>query len=123
MVQLVSKSSMLVVFGMGEPRSEGYLPGCDVPYVPKEVKHEEKRPRLRPVNRNQMILHPVDIDNLISEDHEARAIWDLTGSLDLSCYYDGVNAVEGKAGPCLRPPSAREPLGLFLLQRDRFSTE
>jgi transposase len=83
---------------MAESDTEGRLPGCDVPYVPKEEKEEEKRPRLRPVNRNQMILHPVDIDTLIPEDHEARAIWEITGSLDLSCYYDGVGSVEGKAG-------------------------
>lgn len=83
---------------MAEPGYDGYLPGCDVPSAPREVNEDEKRPRLRPVNRNQMILHPIDIDSLVSEEHEVRAIWELAGSLDLSCYYDRVGAVEGKAG-------------------------
>ena len=98
MVQLVSKYSMLGAYLMAESNREGRLPGCDVPYVPKEVKEEERIPRLRPINRNQMILHPVDINNLVPEDHEVRAIWELTGSLDLSCYYEGVDSIEGKAG-------------------------
>ena len=83
---------------MAESNREGQLPGCHVPYVSKEEREEEKRPRLRPINGRQMILHPVDIDALIPEDHDTRAIWELTGSLDLSCYYTDVGAVEGKAG-------------------------
>jgi len=45
-----------------------------------------------------MILHPVEVERLIPEDHEARAIWEIIGSLDLSCYYYQVDAVEGGAG-------------------------
>jgi transposase len=77
---------------------EGLLPGCDLSFSPREQKREEKKPRLRPVERNQMILHPVEIDRLVPEDHEVRAIWEITGSLDLSCYYDLVDAIEGGAG-------------------------
>jgi len=43
-----------------------------------------------------MILHPVEVERLIPEDHEARAIWEITGSIDLSCYYN--HAIEGGAG-------------------------
>ena len=32
-------------------------------------------PRLRPVDRNQMVFYPTNIDTLIPQDHEARAIW------------------------------------------------
>jgi transposase len=45
-----------------------------------------------------MILHPMDIDRLIPEDHEARAVWELVGSLDLVTYYDDINSREGDAG-------------------------
>ena len=45
-----------------------------------------------------MILHPVDIENLVPEDHEVRAVWELIGSLDLSPYYDDIDALEGNAG-------------------------
>lgn len=77
---------------------KGLLPGCDLSSSPQEQKKEEKKPRLRTVERKQMILHPVDIEHLVPEDHEVRAIWEITGLLDLSCYYDDVDAVEGEAG-------------------------
>jgi len=86
---------------MGEEHvsSEQILPGCDLPAAVEVQKgNEAKKPRLRPINRNQMILHPVDIEYLVPEDHEVRAIWELVGSLDLSCYYDHVESVEGNAG-------------------------
>lgn len=73
------------------------FPGYE--YASFEEKQEQKRmPRLRPLDRKQMIFHPIEIDRLIPEDHEARAIWEIAGSLDLSCYYDDVDAREGKAG-------------------------
>ena len=76
------------------------LPGCEVmadegAAVPGPIK---KEPRLKPINRRQMILRPMDIEGLIAEDHEARAIWELTGRLDLSAYYGTIKAVEGEAG-------------------------
>lgn len=78
---------------------EQFLPGCDLPVSPQQPKDDGQRiPRLRPINRNQMILHPVDIEKLIPEDHEARAIWEIVGSLDLSSYYDRIDSVEGSAG-------------------------
>src|SRR5208337_422001 len=78
---------------------EAILPGCDLPAATKTPQGSEtKKPRLRRINRSQMILHPVDIERLVPEDHEVRAIWELVGSLDLSCYYDHVDSVEGNAG-------------------------
>jgi transposase len=83
-----------------EPTSgEQFLPGCDLPVSPQQPKDDGQRiPRLRPINRSQMILHPVDIDKLVPEDHEVRAIWEIVGSLDLSSYYDRIDSVEGSAG-------------------------
>jgi transposase len=65
---------------------------------PVKEKKEQSKPRLRKIDRRQMVLHPVEIERLIPEDHEARAIWEIIGSLDLSCYYDQVDAREGQAG-------------------------
>jgi transposase len=65
---------------------------------PPEEEKEKKKPRFRKVDRRQMVFHPVEIDRLIPDDHEARAIWELVGALDLSCYYDQVDAREGTAG-------------------------
>lgn len=79
--------------------SGAILPGCTMPAaIEVQKKPQAKKPRLRPIDRRQMILHPVDIEHLIPEDHEVRAIWDLVGSLDLSRYYEYVDSVEGNAG-------------------------
>jgi transposase len=45
-----------------------------------------------------LLLHTVDVENLIEEDHSARAIWKLIGKLDLSLYHASIAAVEGHAG-------------------------
>ena len=84
------------------------LPGCGVcgskPESP-QTKVEGK-PRLIPVDRKQMRMVPVDVERLIPEDHEARAIWDFVGSLDLAPYYRDIGSIEGDAGrpaydPCV----------------------
>ncbi len=69
-----------------------------------QTKPTDKAPRLRVVNRQQMLMRTIDVDALIAEDHPARAIWELVGELDLSSYYDAIEAVEGVAGrPALDP--------------------
>lgn len=45
-----------------------------------------------------MVLPPMDVERLVSEDHEVRAIWEFVGRVDLSPYYEEVDAVEGEAG-------------------------
>jgi transposase len=50
------------------------------------------------VDRNQMLMRSVDIEQLIEEDHAARAIWDFTGQLDLSPFEEKIEAVAGVAG-------------------------
>ena len=52
----------------------------------KESPRAKLKPRLIPVDRKQMRIVPVDVERLIPEDHEARAIWDFVGSLDLAPY-------------------------------------
>jgi len=56
------------------------------------------QPRLKPIDRKQSYWGPVDVENLIGQDHIARAIWDLTGRLDLSAFLKNNKAVEGHAG-------------------------
>jgi transposase len=55
-------------------------------------------PRLKPIERNQMILRPVVIEDLLEPDHPARAIWELVGEVDLSGFYADIKAIEGVAG-------------------------
>jgi transposase len=86
--------------GQGSIWAEGELP----PW-PAETKASESGPqapaRFQPINRQQMVFRAVDVEQLLEPDHLARAIWDMTGRLDLASYTSEVRAVEGAAG---RPP-------------------
>ncbi len=55
-------------------------------------------PRLITANRDQLIMAPVDVENLIADDHPARAIWEFVGRLDLEPYQLAIKSVEGSAG-------------------------
>src|SRR3974390_1996171 len=56
------------------------------------------KPRIRPINRDQMVLRPMEVEKLVEEDNEVRAIWEFVGRLDLGQYYGEIEAVEGEAG-------------------------
>lgn len=72
----------------------------------------EREPRLKLVNRNQLLLQTVDVDKLVDRDHLVRAIWELTGRLDLSGSTADVGSLEGMAGrPAFDP---RLPISLWV---------
>jgi transposase len=54
--------------------------------------------RLRAIDRSQSSWGPQCIDDLIPSEHRARAIWELTGKLDLSGFLNGNKSVAGVAG-------------------------
>jgi transposase len=56
------------------------------------------RPRLASIDRSQLLLHTVDVERLIDEDHSARSIWHLIGRMNLSLYHANIGALEGRAG-------------------------
>jgi transposase len=63
-----------------------------------------KQPEIRPVNRQQMSWRAVDVENLIGEEHRARAIWTLVWRLDLSGYYGTIeSSVEEGGRPAFDP--------------------
>ena len=62
------------------------------------MNSESAAPRLRAIDRDQLILRPIDIEQLIPEDHPARALWELSGRLNLARFYEGIRSVEGHAG-------------------------
>ncbi|MDX6462035.1 MAG: hypothetical protein QOE55_5732, partial [Acidobacteriaceae bacterium] len=55
-------------------------------------------PRLASIDRSQLLLHTVDVERLIDEDHSARSIWHLVGRMNLSLYHAKIAALEGRAG-------------------------
>jgi transposase len=56
------------------------------------------KPKLKPIDREQGFFRPVIVDELVPPEHKCRAIWDLTGELDLSSFYSQIRSKEGKAG-------------------------
>jgi transposase len=65
---------------------------------------DRQTPRLRVVDRTQLLLRPVIVEPLIAEDHPARAVWEFVGRLDLTRYAEQRQSVEGSAGwPALDP--------------------
>ena len=56
------------------------------------------QPRLKYINRQQQLLHPIDVERLVEADHPVRAIWELVGRMNLEGYYESIGAVEGAAG-------------------------
>jgi transposase len=55
-------------------------------------------PLIRRINREQMLWRAVDVEQLIGEDHPARAIWELVGGLDLDGFYEGIECSEEEGG-------------------------
>jgi len=92
-----------------QPRTQDVLPGMPgmppaavdgVPAAPasREPPRVGAAPRLKPVNRSQMLFRTVDVERLVDEDHPARAIWAFVSRLDLDAFYAPIKAVEGVAG-------------------------
>jgi transposase len=61
-------------------------------------KGASPKARLQAINRQQLLLRTVDVEQLVPEDHEVRAIWEFVGQMDMSLYYKAIKAVEGSAG-------------------------
>ena len=57
-----------------------------------------KQPLIRYVNRQQMSWRAVDVEQLIEQDHEARAIWAMVGRLDMSEFYEGIDSSAEEGG-------------------------
>ena len=77
----------------------------------------ERKLRLKPVDRQQVCLRMIDPDRLVEEDHPVRAIWDLLGRLDLSPFYEGIKAVEGRPGRDCSDPRVLIALWLYAISR------
>ncbi len=56
------------------------------------------RVRRKEINRQQLLLRPVEVERLVDLDHPVRAIWELVGRLNLEPFYVEIESVEGVAG-------------------------
>src|ERR1700690_1799926 len=57
-----------------------------------------RKPKLELVDRRQLLLRTVDVEQLVLEDDPVRAIWELTGQMDLTSFYSAIASAEGSAG-------------------------
>jgi transposase len=54
--------------------------------------------KLKILNRSQLQMVTLDVDSLIGPDHKARAIWDLSGTIDLSSFHTDIRSQAGQPG-------------------------
>jgi transposase len=73
----------------------------DEPVKESQPQDQQKRKpplKIKEVNRKQMCIRAVDVENLIPETHTARAVWDFVSQLDLAGYYSDVQSIQGESG-------------------------
>lgn len=69
--------------------------------------------RVKRPERRQIEFRPFALDQLLSGDHQARAVWRYVDALDLTPLYDKIQAVEGKAGRDAVDPKILMALWMF----------
>lgn len=102
---------------MNELELPGLPPGAAVEVEPIPAASGRKKARVKPVDRTQLSWRAVDVEKLIEQDHPARAIWDLTGRLELESFYAPIEAVEGAAGRMPWDPRLLISLWLYAYSR------
>lgn len=70
--------------------------------IPEQPPVAEKRavtaaPRLKLIDRDQIMWARICVEELIGEDHKARAIWELTGRMDLRQFEEPLKSRQGAA--------------------------
>lgn len=73
--------------------------------------------RVKLVDRNQRVWRSVDVEELLNQEHPARAIWALSAQLDLSRFYAPIEAVEGAAGRTAWDPRLLVSLWIYAYSR------
>ncbi|MCI0471141.1 MAG: transposase, partial [Candidatus Aminicenantes bacterium] len=98
------------------------FPESDIkPHSPRihagEIESLPPKPRLKHIDREQLLFRTVKIDNLIDDKHPAKAIWEFTGRLDLTPFYENIEAVEGVAGRRATDPRLLISLWIYALSQ------
>jgi transposase len=72
----------------------------------REVKtwQPNATPKIKPIDRKQSVWIPLDVENLVRPDHKVRAIWELTGRMDLSELRQRIRSRQGEAGQAAEDP-------------------
>src|SRR6516165_663640 len=70
-------------------------------------------PRLRRPDRQQMLMRPCALDDLIPDDHDARLVWQLVQTWDLSAFLATVRARGETPGRSATDPRLLVALWLY----------
>jgi transposase len=70
-------------------------------------------PRLRQVDRQQVVMRAASLDSLLPDEHRARVVWEYVQAVDLSPLYEGIRSVEGRAGRDATDPRILLALWLY----------
>jgi transposase len=62
------------------------------------MSEQEQLPRCKEIDRRQILMRTVDVEELIPGNHPARALWQLTGELDLGEFYAPVKSLTSGPG-------------------------
>lgn len=76
----------------------------------------EGPPRLRRADRDQILLEPCEFDRLVPEEHEVRTIWAVVERLDLSGFYEEIQARGSVPGRSATDPRILVALWLYATQ-------
>src|SRR6266542_1523355 len=72
--------------------------------------------RCKAVERNQLLLRPVDVERLVGEEHAVRAIWELVQKLALEPFYTEIGALQGEAGRPAWDPKVLISLWIYAIR-------
>jgi transposase len=81
------------------------------------VEPNNLAPRFETIDRQQVVLEPLDVEQLIPEGHAARSIWEILGRLELSRFLGSVKSVEGHAGRNLWQPRLLIAMWIYAYSR------
>jgi transposase len=70
-------------------------------------------PRLRRPDRAQMLMRPCSLDELLPDDHDARLVWQLVETWDLSKFLDAIRARGEAPGRAATDPKLLVALWLY----------
>ena len=70
-------------------------------------------PKLKPIDRSQLMLKMVDLEHLIEPGHSVRAIWDLVGKLDLDRFLSAIRSQQGEKGRAANSPKMLVSVWLY----------
>jgi len=77
------------------------------------ASEQEPKKRFKAINRNQLMIRPVDVEKLVEEDHVVRAIWSMVCQLDWSRFEEDVKVVEGGKGRSNHDPRLLAALWIY----------